>query len=206
MTDKQTTYDEYFSTNPLSCNWFDIVNPNIILSLPAIELGSPQVTLSDRHAIKAAFKGFGIVTNEADGLRVTFPAASAGKMLYQSGTDIRTIAASFKFLFEKSRRAWDEREVPMPGHKFHFNVSAYRNYICKFRINASEYFIRFTIRKVGQDSSVHASTISEVAIYRKTEGIPADSHLENPEDGHRMPFIDNKIAHYLSACQLGTLS
>jgi len=33
-----------------------------------------------------------------------------------------------------------------------------------------------------------------VAIYRKTEGIPADSHLENPEDGHRMPFIDHTVA------------
>jgi len=124
-------------------------------------------------------------------------------MLYQSGTDIRAIASSFKFLFEKSIRAWDEKEVPLIGHKFHFNVSAYSNYISKFLLGGLEYFVRFTIRKIGQDSSVHASTISEVAIYRKTEGTLADSHQENPEDGNRMPFIDNKIAFFLSACQWG---
>ena len=51
---------------------------------------------------------------------------------------------------------------------------------------------------IGKDSSVHASTISEVAIYGKDEGAAADSHPKNSEDGHKAPFIDNKIAFYLS--------
>ena len=51
---------------------------------------------------------------------------------------------------------------------------------------------------IGKDSSVHASTISEVAIYGKNEGARTDSHPENPEDGSKAPFTDNKIALYLS--------
>ena len=61
-----------------------------------------------------------------------------------------------------------------------------------------EYYIRFTVREIGKDSSVHASTISEVAIYGKNEGARTDSHPENPEDGPRAPFTDDKIAFYLS--------
>lgn len=86
----------------------------------------------------------------------------------------------------------------MEGHKFHFNVGAYRNYLNKFTDGKGEYYIRFTVREIGKDSSVHASTISEVAIYGKNEGARTDSHPENPEDGSKAPFTDNKIALYLS--------
>ena len=86
----------------------------------------------------------------------------------------------------------------MEGHKFHFNVGAYRNYLNKFTDGKAEYYIRFTVREIGTDSSVHASTISEVAIYGKDEGAAADSHPKNSEDGHKAPFIDNKIAFFLS--------
>ena len=86
----------------------------------------------------------------------------------------------------------------MEGHKFHFNVGAYRNYLNKFTDGSGEYYIRFTVREIGKDSAVHASTISEVAIYGKNEGARTDSHPENPEDGPRAPFTDNKIAFYLS--------
>ena len=188
----------YFADGALSCNWFDIVDPNVILSLPAVDIGQPK-RLDDRKAIKAAFKDFGLVRNLADGQDVLFPAASAGKMLYQSGVDIRGIAAAFNKLFESSIRAWNEREVPMEGHKFHFNVGAYRNYINRFIFAGTEYFVRFTVREIGNDSSVHASTISEVAVYAKTEDARLDSHPENPEDEHTASFIDHKISYYLNA-------
>ena len=165
-------------------------------------IGTPE-RLADRKAVKDAFKAFGPVRNGNDGTTVVFPAASAGKMLYQSGTDIHGIAAAFKSLFETSVRVWNEREVPMEGHKFHFNVGAYRNYANRFLFGGSEYFIRFTIREIGKDSSVHASTISDVAVYRKTEDARPDSHPENPEDEHTASFIDNKIAHYLGAVNGG---
>ena len=58
---------------------------------------------------------------------------------------------------------------------------------------------RLADRKAVKDSSVHASTISDVAVYRKTEDARPDSHPENPEDEHTASFIDNKIAHYLGA-------
>lgn len=187
----------YFAGNPLSRNWFDIVDPSVVLKLATIEIGKPEY-LADRKAIKEAFKAFGLVVNVADGSAVSFPAASAGKMLYQSGVDIRGVAGAFKSLFESSIRVWNEREVPMEGHKFHFNVGAYRNYLNKFTDGKGEYYIRFTVREIGKDSSVHASTISEVAIYEKNEGARTDSHPENPEDGSKAPFTDNKIALYLS--------
>ena len=192
----------YFTQHELSCNWFDIVDPSVLLRLPPQDIGTPE-RLADRKAVKDAFKAFGPVRNGNDGTTVVFPAASAGKMLYQSGTDIHGIAAAFKSLFETSVRVWNEREVPMEGHKFHFNVGAYRNYANRFLFGGSEYFIRFTIREIGKDSSVHASTISDVAVYRKTEDARPDSHPENPEDEHTASFIDNKIAHYLGAVNGG---
>ena len=183
--------------NPLSRSWFDVVDPSVVSGIMTVDIGKPEY-LVDRKAIKNAFKAFGLVVNAADGLAVTFPAASAGKMLYQSGVDIHGIAGAFKSLFESSIRVWNEREVPMEGHKFHFNVGAYRNYLNKFTDGKAEYYIRFTVREIGTDSSVHASTISEVAIYGKDEGAAADSHPKNSEDGHKAPFIDNKIAFFLS--------
>ena len=192
----------YFADKPLSRNWFDIVDPSEALKLATVDIGNPEY-LVDRKAIKNAFKAFGLVVNAADGLAVTFPAASAGKMLYQSGVDIHGIAGAFKSLFESSIRVWNEREVPMEGHKFHFNVGAYRNYLNKFTDGKGEYYIRFTVREIGKDSSVHASTISEVAIYGKNEGARTDSHPENPEDGSKAPFTDNKIALYLNCVNGG---
>ena len=196
------SYDRYFAEGELSRTWFDIVDPSVILSLPTVDIGRPR-QLADRKAVKAVFRDFGEVVNAADGSRVVFPAASAGKMLYQSGVDIHGIAAAFKILFEGSVRAWNEREVPMEGHKFHFNVGAYRNYVNKFKFNGVEYYVRFTIREIGKDSSVHASTISEVIVYEKTEDARPDSHPENPEDEHMASFIDNKIAYYLNAVNGG---
>ena len=192
-----TSFERYFARCDVSRNWFDIVDPSVVGGIATVDIGHPEY-LSDRQAIKAAFRAFGEVENRADGSRVVFPAASAGKMLYQSGVDIHGLAAAFKPLFETSVRVWNEREVPMAGHKFHFNVGSYRNYLNKFTDGKTEYYIRFTIREIGKDSAVHASTISEVVVYRKTEGALADSHPENPEDGHKAPFIDNKIAFYLS--------
>ena len=193
---------DYFAQGELSRNWFDIVDPFLLLRLPSQNIGKPE-RLADRKAVKECFKSFGLVRNQSDGARVTFPAASAGKMLYQSGTDIHGIAAAFKQLFESSIRVWNEREVPMEGHKFHFNVVGYRNYANRFAFDGKEYFIRFTIREIGKDSSVHASTISEVAVYGKTEDARPDSHPENPEDEHTASFIDNKIAYYLNAVNGG---
>ena len=61
----------YFADGALSCNWFDIVDPNVILSLSAVDIGRPK-RLDDRKAIKAAFKDFGPVRNLADGKDVIF--------------------------------------------------------------------------------------------------------------------------------------
>ena len=58
--------------------------------------------------------------------------------------------------------------------------------------------IRWIRSRKMKDSSVHASTISGVAIYEKNEGARTDSHPENPEDGSKAPFTDSKIALYLS--------
>ena len=191
------TVKRYFARSELSANWFDIVDPKVVLSLKPVAIDETKF-LPDRQAVKKAFKEFGKVSNASDGSVVTFPSASAGKMLYQSGVDIHSIAGEFKQLFEKSLRVWSEREVPMKGHVYHFNVRAYRNYVNKFLFREREFYIRFTVREIGSDSSVHASTISEVSVYEKRDGVSADSHPKNSEDGNKTPFTDNKIAHFLS--------
>ena len=67
----------YFTQHELSCNWFDIVDPSVLLRLPPQDIGTPE-RLADRKAVKDAFKAFGPVRNGNDGTTVVFPVASAG--------------------------------------------------------------------------------------------------------------------------------
>ena len=101
------TVKRYFARSELSANWFDIVDPKVVLSLKPVAIDETKF-LPDRQAVKKAFKEFGKV------------------------------------------------------------------------------------------SKVHASTISEVSVYEKRDGVSADSHPKNSEDGNKTPFTDNKIAHFLS--------
>lgn len=176
-------------------NWYDVADPDVLRNMAAITL-HPNVLLSRKKQIKECFKNFGTVVNMYDGVKATFPAASVGKMLYQSGVDISRVVFSFKRLFESARCVWREHETKMAGHKYHFNVRSYANYVNKFELDGKLYFIRFTLREIGNEFGVHASTVSEVCLYEsKTDGAPADSIPENPDDGQSAPFTTSNLSY-----------
>ena len=138
----------------------------------------------------------------ADGRMVVFPAASAGKMWFNSGTDIRGIAAEFANLFRRSLRAWSEPNAKIPAADKRRKLEAVHQYLSKFSNAGGEYYVRFTVKEnIGGKSpraEVHASVISSIHVYKKTEGaelsIPIKTQAEDSA-----PFVDNKIALFLGA-------
>ena len=185
--------------------WYDIIDPQKILGMPIVDI-SNAAYLSDRKEIKLAFHAFGRVVNEADGRMVVFPAASAGKMWFNSGTDIRGIAAEFANLFRRSLRAWSEPNAKIPAADKRRKLEAVHQYLSKFSNAGGEYYVRFTVKEnIGGKSpraEVHASVISSIHVYKKTEGaelsIPIKTQAEDSA-----PFVDNKIALFLGAVNGG---
>ena len=177
---------DYFAQGELSRNWFDIVDPFLLLRLPSQNIGKPE-RLADRKAVKECFKSFGLVRNQSDGARVTFPAASAGKMLYQSGTDVHGIAAAFKQLFESSIRVWNEREVPMRDTSSTSMSSAIaitpidlpltaKNISSGSRFARSARILRFTLRQSAKSPSMEKLKTPGPIHIRKTRRMSTRRH------------------------------
>ena len=185
--------------------WYDIIDPQKILGMPIVDI-SNAAYLSDRKEIKLAFHAFGRVVNEADGRMVVFPAASAGKMWFNSGTDIRGIAAEFANLFRRSLRAWSEPNAKIPVADKRRKLEAVHQYLAKFSNAGGEYYVRFTVKEnIGGKSpraEVHASVISSIHVYKKTEGAELSIPIKTQAEGSA-PFVDNKIALFLGAVNGG---
>ena len=188
--------------------WYDIIDPLKILDMPIVDI-SNAAYLSDRKEIKLAFHAFGRVVNETDGRTVVFPAASAGKMWFNSGTDIRGIAAEFANLFRRSLRAWSEPNVKIPIADKRRKLEAVHQYLSKFSNAGGEYYVRFTVKEnIGGKSpraEVHASVISSIHVYKKTEGAELSIPIKTQAEGSA-PFVDNKIALFLGAVNGGEVN
>ena len=114
-----------------AASWYDVIDPRVILALPAADV-STAVVLADRRAIKNVFQAFGRVKNERDGREVIFPAASVGKMWFNSGVDIRSIAAEFANLFRLSVRTWSEPNEKIPVNDKRRRLEAVHQYVAKY--------------------------------------------------------------------------
>ena len=151
--------------------------------------------------MKRVFHAFGRVENVADGRLVVFLAASVGKMWFMSGIDIRNMAAEFANLFRRSIRGWSEPNKKIPEEDKRRTMERVHQYIAKFKNPQGEFIVRFTVKEniggVQPRAEVHASVISRISIY-KTKGAelstPIKTRAEDPA-----PFVDNKIALFLSA-------
>ena len=186
--------------------WHDIANPAKVDALPEIDISRAD-RLRDRREMKRVFHAFGIVRNEDDGREVTFPAASVGKMLYMSGTDVRGIAAAFADLYRASVRAWSEPNRKIPATDRRRAHEAVHQYVAKFKNVQGRFYVRFTVKAntggASPRSEVHASVISRISIYangnagEKERGAelstPANTRAEDST-----PFTDDKISYYLS--------
>ena len=181
--------------NPGFADWYDISDPRAILAMAAIDISKAD-KLRDRREMKRVFHAFGVVTNEADGRKVTFPAASVGKMLYMSGIDIHGIAAEFANLYRRSLRAWSEPNRKIPVSDKRRAIEAVHQYIAKFCNSQGE-----NIGGKSPRAEVHASVISRIAIY-KAEGVALSTPVKTQAEDST-PFTDDKIAYYLSTVNSG---
>ena len=181
-------------------DWYDISDPAAIDAMPMIDISQAD-RLRDRREMKRVFHAFGLVRNEADGRMATFPAASVGKMLYMSGTDIRGIAAAFADLYRKSLRAWSEPNRKIRAADTRRAMEAVHQYVAKFHTAQGDFYVRFTVKEntggTSPRSEVHASVISRIAIY-KAEGAELSTPVKTQAEDSA-PFTDDKLSYYLSA-------
>ena len=198
MTDDEIR--AFFGGHPESSDWYDITDPMLVMDMPVVDISSAD-RLRDRKEMKRVFHAFGRVENEADGRLVVFPAASVGKMWFMSGIDVRNMAAEFANLFRGSIRGWSEPNKKIPEEDKRRKMERVHQYIAKFKNPQGEFIVRFTVKEnIGgaqPRAEVHASVISRISIY-KTKGAelstPIKTRAEDPA-----PFVDNKIALFLSA-------
>lgn len=191
-----------FANDPETRNWTIATNPSVIANLPpqSLEVLPPVTERTDNNSVEKAMKqlftDFGEVRNAASGERVVFNRADAGKMMMQSGADMRTLSPHLKALFENAIPAWSETPLDMPGHREHKDVVGYHNYVTKFiDANETENYVRFTVReqKSGRQG-VHAATVSEVAIYKNAEGTSAPANKSG--EASRI-FVDKRLSKFL---------
>ena len=190
----------FFGGHSESSEWYDITDPLVVMNMPMVDISAAD-RLRDRKEMKRVFHAFGRVENESDGRTVVFPSASVGKMWYMSGIDVRNMAAEFANLFRKSIRGWSEPNKKIPEADKRRKMERVHQYIAKFKNQQGEFIVRFTVKEnIGgahPRAEVHASVISRISIY-KTKGAelstPIKTRAEDPA-----PFVDNKIALFLSA-------
>ncbi len=182
--------------------WIDVRDPEEIKNLQAQDISAFQ-PIKDKSELVDLFKRFGEVKNASDGRIVRFPSKSAGKMIFK-----KNHASAFKMLFEGSLQAFVEDEIKYDGHKEHPNVKAYRQYINKFTDGNGTYYIRFTVRDDSNGSLVHGAEISDIEIYNENGATQFGNQTDgkpHSNNGNK-PFIDNKIAYYLSAVNPSSVS
>lgn len=191
-----------FAEDPKTSRWTVFTEPSVVRDMSPVPVKDiPPVTSaldnnSVEKAIQKMFLEFGDVENKNDGYRVVFNRSDAGKMMMQSGVDMRTFAPQMKHLFETSVHAFDNPQERIPGHKFRKNVIGFRHYVNKVRMaDGGEYYIRFTVREeTGNRNGVHLATVSDVKLYNEENAGMSGS--ANKSEGARV-FFDRIIAQYL---------
>lgn len=188
-------------------DWETLARINEVSKMPAKEI-EPHESL-DKGQIKEVFKSFGVVKNEHDGRSVIFPSASAGKIKYHKGFDSSTIIGEFKSLFESSMPIFSEKEIFKVGHKQHRSYESYEHYVNKFTANGNEYFVRFTVPVIKNNTgsnNVHSAAISEVAVYKNERASSVVSAYNNAQGdvsisgkGGSSQFVDGKLLDFLSS-------
>lgn len=163
-----------FADDPATAKWEIKTEPSVVRQLEPERLvaANPVTEATDNNSVRKAverqFKQFGKVRNLADSEEVVFNPGDAGKIMMQSGADMRVFAPQLRHLFETSIPMIDGPQEAFPGHKFRTNVNWFKNYVNKFTdADDREKYIRFTVRIENnwQKKGVHAATVSEVAIY-----------------------------------------
>jgi hypothetical protein len=185
-------------------DWERLALVRMVRSMKPVD-ASASTAVSGKRNIKDTFMGFGKATNALDGETVKFPNGIAGKVLYQSGVDnIGLFVPAFKDAFEQSVPAFSEPHEHRPGRKDRSGVERYRNYVGKIKTAGAEYYVRFTVmqeKNTGPETpdNVHASTISEIALYETAKGVSETLRPRyKPGGGMETPFVDTKLADWFA--------
>ena len=107
-------------------------------------------------------------------------------------------------LFAESKRAWSETAASIPNHRIHANIDAYHQYVGKAVIDGETFYVRFTVREDasgGSRNELHGMAVSNVRLYKAKGAELSDPGLSRVEGS--TPFVDNKIALFLSAVNGG---
>lgn len=192
-----------FKADPNTSDWVVYVEPSYIRTMRSHALKDlkPVTESLDNNSVEKAIKNlfteFGKVTNTAYDYTVVFNRADAGKMMMQSGVNMRTFAPQMKALFETAVHAFDNPQKMMAGHKFHKNVLGFKHFVNKFKDGeGKEYYVRFTVREEkGGRKGVHAATVSDVTVY---EAKNAATVSANESEGQYRVFTDKILAKFLS--------
>ena len=188
----------FYREHELGKTWYDVADPRDFLSMEPIEILVDET--ADRKTVKSVFRQMNPVRNLDDGRCVSFPVAAAKKLRLLREVNVPGIAAELGRLFAMSRLAWSEMEAEIPNHKQHRNAYAYHHYIVKMSVKAGEYYVRFAVREdtsVDARNELHDAIISNIVIYKAKGAELSGPGLSRVEDS--TPFVDNKIALFLSA-------
>ena len=200
----ETTRKE-FADDPVTSKWKIRVEPEAFRRLAPrpLETVKPVTESTDNNSVKKAVKklfvDFGKVHNADDGTDVSFNPNDAGKIMMQSGIDMRTFAPQLKSLFETSTLAFESPQEKFSGHKYRQNVDWFKYYVNKFvGPDGNEKYIRFTVRIENNwtKQGIHAATVSDVAVY-ENENAEGRTFRAHKLRGAFRGFTDFILSHYI---------
>ena len=200
----ETTKRE-FADDPVTSKWKIRVEPEAFRRLAPrpLETVKPVTESTDNNSVKKAVKklfvDFGKVHNADDGTDVSFNPNDAGKIMMQSGIDMRTFAPQLKSLFETSTLAFESPQEKFSGHKYRQNVDWFKYYVNKFvGPDGNEKYIRFTVRIENNwtKQGIHAATVSDVAVY-ENENAEGRTFRAHKLRGAFRGFTDFILSHYI---------
>lgn len=187
-------------------DWESLATARAIRDLVPVDAANVQ-EISSKRDIENYFRNNSAVTNTRNGVTVSFPIATAGKIYHHKGLPVGRIVGRLKEIFEHSIPFLSEKEDLKEGHKAHPNIDSFDHYVGKVSLGegagGGEYYVRFTVRKevVGKKGNTprqetHNVAVSDVQIYEKPDA--ANLTGNTPGEGSQPAFVDSKLRDFFA--------
>ena len=187
-------------------DWESLATARAIRDLVPVDAANVQ-EISSKKDIENYFRNNSAVTNTRNGVTVSFPIATAGKIYHHKGLPVGRIVGRLKEIFEHSIPFLSEKEDLKEGHKAHPNIDSFDHYVGKVSLGegagGGEYYVRFTVRKevVGKKGNTprqetHNVAVSDVQIYEKPDA--ANLTGNTPGEGSQPAFVDSKLRDFFA--------
>lgn len=187
-------------------DWESLATARAIRDLVPVDAANVQ-EISSKKDIENYFRNNSAVTNTRNGVTVSFPIATAGKIYHHKGLPVGRIVGRLKEIFEHSIPFLSEKEELKEGHKAHPNIDSFDHYVGKVSLGegagGGEYYVRFTVRKevVGKKGNTprqetHNVAVSDVQIYEKPDA--ANLTGNTPGESSQPAFVDSKLRDFFA--------